>query len=194
MTDVVAAMAVEISANTDNAREKLRELETLGDRFALRVGRAFERAAFEGQSLQDTLRNLALDLSRLAFRAAFSPIQDAVSGLFTNVLGTTGFADGGVISRAMPVPFANGGVISAPITFPMRGGRMGLAGEAGPEAILPLTRGANGKLGVRYEGTGAQPAQVTINITTPDVAGFRRSEGQIAAMLSRAVARGQRNL
>jgi phage-related minor tail protein len=193
MTDVVAAMAVEISANTDNAREKLRELETLGDRFALRVGRAFESAAFEGRSLQDTLRNLALDLSRLAFRAAFSPIQSAVSGLFTSVLGATGFAHGGVITPAMPVPFASGGVISAPVTFPMTGGRMGLAGEAGPEAILPLVRGSDGKLGVRHDDAGVH-IPVTINITTPDLASFRRSEGQIAAMLSRAVARGQRNL
>jgi hypothetical protein len=35
---------------------------------------------------------------------------------------------------------------------------------------------------------------ITVNVSTPDAESFRRSEGQIAAMLSRAVSRGQRNL
>jgi phage-related minor tail protein len=70
---------------------------------------------------------------------------------------------------------------------------MGIAGEAGPEAILPLSRGADGRLGVKAEGRGA-PVNITFNVTSPDADSFRRSEGQIAAMLSRAVSRGQRNL
>ena len=72
----------------------------------------------------------------------------------------------------------------------MRGG-MGVMGEAGPEAIMPLARGADGKLGVR--GAGGRPVQVVMNIQTSDVEGFRRSQGQIAAQMSRAIARGQRN-
>ncbi len=78
------------------------------------------------------------------------------------------------------------------MTFPL-GGRRGLAGEAGPEAILPLARGRDGRLGVRAGG-GAQALNVTFNVTTQDAQSFRRSEGQIAAMLSRVVGRGQRNL
>ena len=70
---------------------------------------------------------------------------------------------------------------------------MGIAGEAGPEAILPLSRGSDGRLGVRAQGGGAG-VNVTFNVTTPDADSFRRSEGQIAAMLSRVVGRGQRNL
>jgi phage-related minor tail protein len=65
-------------------------------------------------------------------------------------------------------------------------------GEAGPEAIMPLTRGADGKLGVRAGGGGA--VQVTMNISTPDAAGFQRSQSQIAAEMSRAIQRGRRNL
>ena len=53
--------------------------------------------------------------------------------------------------------FANGGVVNSPTMFGMSGGRTGLMGEAGPEAILPLKRGAGGKLGV--EGGG----NVTVN-------------------------------
>ncbi|MEM7295340.1 MAG: phage tail tape measure protein, partial [Pseudomonadota bacterium] len=74
-----------------------------------------------------------------------------------------------------------------------RGGT-GLMGEAGPEAIMPLTRGADGKLGVRAQGGRGSAVNITMNISTPDVAGFRRSETQIAAQMSRALQRGNRNL
>ena len=88
------------------------------------------------------------------------------------------------------MPFAKGGVVSGPTNFAMRGG-MGLMGEAGPEAIMPLTRGADGSLGVRSQGGRA--VNVTMNVTTPDVAGFQRSRSQIAAQMSRALSAGSRN-
>ena len=88
-------------------------------------------------------------------------------------------------------PFASGGVIATPSFFPMRGGT-GLAGEAGPEAILPLTRGSDGRLGVRSQGGAA--VNVTFNVTTPDAQSFRRAEADVGAMLARAVARGQRGM
>jgi len=65
------------------------------------------------------------------------------------------FADGGVISNGSQVQaYADGGVVGGPTTFAMSGGRTGLMGEAGPEAIMPLKRGSNGKLGVQMEGGG----------------------------------------
>jgi len=88
-------------------------------------------------------------------------------------------------------PFASGGVVSGPVAFPMRGGA-GLMGEAGPEAIMPLSRGPDGKLGVRAAGGGA-PVNVVMNVSTPDADSFRRSQGQIAAQLGRVIGRGQRN-
>lgn len=66
-------------------------------------------------------------------------------------------------------------------------------GEAGPEAIMPLARGSDGRLGVRGAGGGGM-VNVTMNITSPDVAGFQRSRGQVAAEMSRAIQRGRRNL
>jgi len=102
------------------------------------------------------------------------------------------FADGGSFAQGRVMPFANGGVVSSPTTFPMRGGT-GLMGEAGPEAIMPLQRTADGRLGVQAMGGGGGPVNVTMNITTPDVQGFRRSQSQIAAEMGRALARGRRN-
>jgi phage-related minor tail protein len=66
-----------------------------------------------------------------------------------------------------------------------------MAGEAGAEAILPLARGADGRLGVQG---GGQATVVHVNVTTPDADSFRRSEAQVTAMLARAVGRGRRGL
>jgi hypothetical protein len=64
------------------------------------------------------------------------------------------FANGGAFMGGNVVPFARGGVVGSPTMFPMAGGRTGLMGEAGPEAIMPLKRGKDGKLGVASEGGG----------------------------------------
>src|SRR5258705_12186895 len=154
---------------------------------------AFAGIALRGKDVGEVLRTLALSLSRIALQAAFRPLEQGVSSLFSGLLsGTTAFAKGGVIQNAMPVPFAAGGAIASPISFPLHGGRLGLAGERGPEAIMPLARGPDGRLGVRSQA--AQGLAGTFNISTPDADSFRRSETQLAAMLARAVSAGQRNL
>jgi phage-related minor tail protein len=130
------------------------------------------------------LKQLALSLSSHAFEAALAPLTKALGSGLAQLVG------GGVASI---LPFASGGVIASPMAFPLGERKLGLAGEAGPEAILPLTRGKDGRLGVRAEGS-APPLNVTFNVTAQDAQSFRRSEGQIAAMLSRAVSRGTRNL
>jgi len=85
-------------------------------------------------------------------------IDPAVSFLKSFLL-----ADGGVMSRGKLTPFANGGVVNSPTVFPMANG-MGLMGEAGPEAIMPLKRGPDGKLGV--EGGGGVTVVQNINVST----------------------------
>jgi hypothetical protein len=64
------------------------------------------------------------------------------------------FEKGSALYSGNVIPFANGGVVSSPTMFPMRGNQTGLMGEAGPEAIMPLKRGRDGKLGVQAEGGG----------------------------------------
>jgi hypothetical protein len=72
------------------------------------------------------------------------------------------FAKGGVFANDNIVPFANGGIVSRATMFPMNNG-IGQMGEAGPEAIIPLSRGSDGKLGVSGGGTTVNQ---TINVTT----------------------------
>jgi phage-related minor tail protein len=192
MTETVASLSVRIGADTNDARQKLKDLERLGGAFGRQISGAFEDAIFAGDGLGDTLRALALDLSRLTLRSAVQPLSAALGGGLAGLFGgLTPFAKGGVVGSPMPKPFAQGGVIASPVTFPL-GGRMGLAGEAGPEAIMPLARGSDGRLGVQAQGGGG--VTITMNISTPDAESFRRSETQIGAMVSRAVSRGQRNL
>ncbi|WP_181257407.1 phage tail length tape measure family protein [Mesorhizobium soli] len=58
------------------------------------------------------------------------------------------FATGAAFWGGNVVPFANGDVFHSPAYFPMSGGKTGMLGEAGPEAIMPLRRGSDGRLGV----------------------------------------------
>lgn len=156
---------------------------------------ALEAVALRGKSLGDVFQDLTLSLSQAALKSAFQPLQSNLSNIFSGLFaggGVTPFAKGGALQGGLPVPFASGGVIASPVSFPLAGGRTGLAGERGAEAIMPLTRGPDGRLGVAASGTSAAP--ITINITTPDIESFRRSETQMAALLARAVAQGQRNL
>jgi tape measure domain-containing protein len=112
------------------------------------------------------------------------------------------FAKGDVFAGGNVIPFAKGGgdTVDRPTVFPMSGGRTGLMGEAGPEAIVPLRRGADGNLGVAVQGGGGgqQPSRaapnVSITINTPNADSFRASQGQIAAAASRVVTRASRNL
>ena len=61
------------------------------------------------------------------------------------------FASGAMFDINKILPFASGHVVNTPTIFPMAEGNIGLMGEAGPEAIMPLARGAGGQLGVRAE-------------------------------------------
>ena len=65
------------------------------------------------------------------------------------------WAMGGAFQNGNVVAFADGGVVNRPTNFAMSGGRLGLMGEAGAEAIMPLSRGKDGKLGVKAEGGGS---------------------------------------
>ncbi len=189
----IETWTVKVTADTSDLEEKLRSTSRLGQQFSTALVTAFDGIAIKGKSLGDVLKSLALNISQLALKTALQPLTSGLASAFQGlVTGATPFAKGGVIQQGTPVPFASGGVIASPIAFPLAGGAMGLAGEKGPEAIMPLTRGADGRLGVAVPSGDGQ--QITINISTPDAQSFNRSQTQVAAMIARAAAAGQRNL
>jgi phage-related minor tail protein len=193
-------IAAEFSGELMGASKAMRDM----DADAMRLSRslssslrsAFDKAVLGGEKLGGVFRELALSVSDKVFDAAFKPVTGALTKSFSGALGgltgalgqAFGFADGGAFSAGRVRAFAQGGVVGGPTLFPMRGGT-GLMGEAGPEAIMPLQRGPDGRLGVAASGGGGAP--VMVNIQTPDLEGFRRSRGQVSAQLARAVRRGQ---
>lgn len=190
----VETLNVKVKADTKDFKNELDRASQAAGEFAGSMTSAFEAVALRGQDFGEAMRGVARDLSSSLLRSALQPVFKGLgNSLFGGLARMLPFAAGGALAGGKVKPFANGGVIDAPTAFPLRGGLTGLAGEAGPEAILPLKRGAGGELGVQAGGA-TRPLSVTFNIATPDVEGFRRSETQIAAMVSRALARGERNL
>jgi len=195
-----STMAAEFETELSRMRAALsatgRDVSSLERGFSKGLRRAFEDVVFDGESLSDALDSLARTMIQTTYSAAVKPVTDQLgsflgTGVESLLSGLLPFAKGAGFAQGRVMPFASGGVVRNATPFAMRGGT-GLMGEAGPEAILPLARGADGKLGVRSGSGGG--VSVVMNVTTPDVAGFQRSRGQIAAQMSRALGRGSRNL
>ena len=195
------AKAAALNEQLDRAQSKTAALAVSANGFASAMTRAFNQSVVGGKQFDDVLRSLGLRLSSMVVSQAFKPIASGIAtgvtgglnSLFSGLLG--GGASGVIPAAAGGIkPFAAGGVIGTPTYFPLMNGGTGLAGEAGPEAILPLTRGPDGQLGVASAGGGGSGPNVTIHISTPDADSFRRSESYITGQIARAVARGQRSL
>lgn len=172
-----------------------RDLGNLERGFSGGLRKAFDGLVFDGLKLSDALGVVAKAMIDTAYNAAIRPVTNHFGGLLADgvnnfVSNMMPFENGASFSQGRVMPFARGGIVSGPVSFPMRGGT-GLMGEAGPEAIMPLSRGPDGRLGVRSQASA--PINVTMNISTPDVQGFQRSQSQIAAQMSRVLGRGQRN-
>ncbi|HEU0220832.1 MAG TPA: phage tail tape measure protein [Paracoccaceae bacterium] len=195
-----SAFREELSRVQAEMRGTDREARSLSKSMGSSLRSAFEGLVFDGERVSDVLRDVGRGLATTLFSSAIQPVHEAIGsgvqslvggGLSSLFGGILPFAKGGVVNAGRVRAFASGGVVDGPTWFGMRGG-LGLMGEAGPEAILPLARGADGRLGVRGAGGGA--VHVSMQVTSPDVEGFRRSQTQIAANVARALKRGQRNL
>ncbi|MDU8911066.1 phage tail tape measure protein [Aestuariicoccus sp. MJ-SS9] len=193
--DMAAVCDAEIKRIHKTTLATGKKMSKLDNTLSSGVSKAIDGVVLDGMKLSDALRVVANSMINATYKAAVKPMSDHFGSLLATGLGAffgefTPFAKGGSFVQGRVMPFANGGIVSGPTTFPMRGGT-GLMGEAGPEAIMPLSRGADGKLGVR--AAGGRNVTVVMNITTPDVRGFQRSQSQIAAQMGRALSRGQRN-
>jgi hypothetical protein len=151
---------------TEGAESLDRAVAAMGERFL----DAFEGAIVRGESLGDVLKSLGRDLANLALNELKTGGFDGLFGMFGKLFGdgTILNAKGNVFDRGHTLTsLARGGaltnaIVNRPTLFPMADGA-GLMGEDGPEAVLPLTRLANGDLGVSMPAPA--PAAPGPNIT-----------------------------
>jgi len=123
---------------------------------------------------KDMVDSIIEDVARLLVRTQITgPLAQGLSGLIGNIFGgqsgggSSGgwFAKGAAFSDGERVTaYARGGIVGRPTLFPMAKG-VGLMGEAGPEAVMPLTRTSSGRLGVEAIGGGVAGGNLyTINV------------------------------
>ena len=141
--------------NADDLQKKLDEQKKKQEEIADAIRSNITSAIMEAIDGTKTLGQAFTDLLKKIGNMA---LEIGISSLLKSIK----FADGGVINKGKVTPFAAGGVLNKPTLFPMANG-MGLAGEAGPEAIMPLKRGPGGRLGVEASG-GSSIGGIVVNV------------------------------
>lgn len=174
---------ININADISGFRTQLYEADKLAQRFGTAFSTALEQATIKGRGLETVIQSLGKRLSKLAVDTAFQPVEKGIAGLFQSLIS-------GSTNGLKLTPFAKGGVINSPQLF-ANGGGLGLAGEAGAEAILPLARGSDGRLGVRAQGQAKQP-QINVTIQTQDINSFHKSQASVTRAMAQAFNRSQR--
>lgn len=170
----------------DRARELAQLADDIGDAFA----DSFTDVVFGAQSASEAIEGLARSVTRMVF-------EQVVAQQIASMLSTTlrGFmfpsAKGNVFMGGSVVPFAQGGVVTQPTAFPMNDGRVGLMGEEGAEAIMPLARNERGQLGVRANGSqgGGNNFHVSMKVYAADADSFNRSQSQTMRKAARQARR-----
>lgn len=165
------------------AQERSREIaQGLAQDIVGPIKEALQSGEFTWETFASAISRIAQNLANRLIELAFKPIENALMRAFSGMGGgggffasLFGFARGGAFAGGQELTaFARGGVVNRPTVFPFSRG-IGLMGEAGPEAILPLRRGRDGRLGVEMNSAPAQPAQDMstriINVLDPSVVG-----------------------
>ncbi|WP_299648017.1 hypothetical protein [uncultured Jannaschia sp.] len=156
------------------------------DTIAEGIGQVIVDGQSMGEVFGNVLKQMAADLANSGIRRGLEALVPSSGGGFLSsllgaVMGGAGgggaaaaanaasgsgglYADGAAFRSGRVVPFAKGGaftnsVVSRPTVAPQA-----LFGEAGPEAIMPLTRGPGGKLGVHASGGGKVAVDVRLGI------------------------------
>jgi len=129
----------------------------------------------------DLARSIIADITRIAVRAFIT--KPLFGAIFPNI----DFAKGGVIDAGNKITaYARGGIVDKPTLFPMANG-MGLMGEAGPEAVMPLKRGRDGKLGVMSQGGGSTNIVVNVDASGSTVEGNEDGGRELGRLISVAI-------
>ena len=199
----VSEASEEYGKKTENSLEKtfgqeaIAKIDTFKESIKS-VGEAFGDVVVKGiKGMEDALvefvmkgtlsfRNLANSIISDMVRIA---IQQTITLPFTNFI-TDIFksADGNAFVDVKVQKYAYGGtVVRKPTLFPMANGGVGLMGEAGAEAILPLRRGSNGKLGVQSTGSGIGNIVVNVDASGSSVEGSEQGGREFGRAIAAAI-------
>lgn len=163
-SDGIAKYYSGITKEQDKAIEKTKDYGDILEEWSGKFTTDFIDEMIDGmgkadQSFTDMIESMLKQLAKLFVQMqvaqAFKAMGGGWGGLFKSAQGNA-WAGPGV--EAM----ASGGILSSP-TFFRNGPRLAVAGEAGPEAVVPLQRNASGDLGV-----SASPVNIVINNNNPD--------------------------
>lgn len=147
------------------------------------IADAFTELALTGKaSFAELTQSILADLAKIFIKMAVFKFFDFV---FPG-LGLSKSANGNVFAQNGIQKFASGGVVTRPTIFPFANGT-GLMGEAGPEAIMPLQRAANGKLGVIASGGASTSVVVNVDANGSSVQGDQQQAKQLGVAVSAAV-------
>ena len=165
------------STNDGTTSDNFNNLTKAANTFGSSVTNAFASGIAKGKDFDTILQSVTqkfLDLSLKAglkpldslFSSGLSSLTSSASSSLSSLFSGSGSSLASLFgsSAGAPLnitPFAEGGVVSSPSYFPL-GNALGVAGERGSEAIMPLTRGADGRLGVAAQG--GRGSNVVVNI------------------------------
>jgi lambda family phage tail tape measure protein len=175
-------------------------IKSMGD-LAGNLGSSFA-SAFEGMADQltefvttgkanfrDFAASVLRDISRMIIRyLAFQALQGILNAFNPAAAAAplVQAANGRVFAQNGIQAFARGGIVNKPTVFPFANG-IGLMGEAGPEAIMPLRRGRDGNLGVMSSGGGTTNVVVNVDASGSSVEGDQSQAKALGNAISAAV-------
>jgi hypothetical protein len=178
LADARAALNAQIDdqiAKTEKLADASEKNKDIARDLGMSFSSAFEDAIVGGKKFSEVLAGIGQDILRIVMRKNITePLAASISGLDFGKLFSGFFANanGGVYAGA-GISAYSGQMVNRPTLFPFARG-MGLMGEAGPEAILPLRRGADGKLGV----AGGSGGVVVNVIEQPGSGGQQRQRNE----------------
>jgi hypothetical protein len=154
----IEGIAQEMAAREEQIKllqEQEAHQKNVADTIANNMGSALTSIVDGTKSVSDAFKDMARAIIAELYQIY---VVKQITGMISNAIAPympalpVPAANGNAFSNGNVVPYADGGVVGGPVYFPMNDGRTGLMGEAGPEAIMPLKRGKNGKLGVQADG------------------------------------------
>ena len=164
--ELIVAKEAERASIADTQKQQ----EDLANSIAQTMGNSLMSVVDGTKTTAEAFKDMAASIIKQLFEVMV--VQKLVANLSSAMSGSgaaasavkaiVASADGNVISSGSVVPYAKGGVVSSATMFPMSGNKTGLMGEAGPEAIMPLSRGSDGKLGVKTNG-GSPEQNIVVN-------------------------------